>query len=85
MLGVAIRDHNLRFVAIDSALARMNGVPVEKHFGQQIRNILGSASSRRVELAFERVPTSEQSLAGFEYETNFPVETGSATGLRVST
>ena len=70
-VGVAICDHNLRFVTINSALARMNGVPLEKHFGQQIRDILGSAS-RRVELAFERVLTSEQSLSSFEVRAKLP-------------
>jgi hypothetical protein len=61
-VGVAVCDHNLRFVAINLALAKMHGVSHERHFGRQVRDILGRAS-KKVELACERVLDTQQSLS----------------------
>jgi hypothetical protein len=63
-VGVGICDHNLRFVAINLALARIHGVSHERHFGRQIRDILGRAS-KKPELACERVLDTQQSLSDF--------------------
>ena len=49
-------------MAINLALARMNGVSHERHFGRQLREVLGRAS-KKVELACECVFDTQQSLS----------------------
>lgn len=40
-VGVCIVDEGLRFVAINDALAKMNGVPASEHLGKTVREVLG--------------------------------------------
>jgi PAS domain-containing protein len=57
-VGFAICDKQLRFRAVNGALANMNGVPAEAHLGKTIRNILGDAAAL-VEPAIDfQLPTS---------------------------
>ena len=76
-VGVAICDHKLRYEAINQALAAMNGVPVEKHLGKTIREILGEAATE-VESAVRRVFLTGQPLWNLEISTLLPtrVEVG---------
>jgi hypothetical protein len=70
-VGVAILDEHLKYVSINPALANMNGVPLERHSGRHIRDILGSAS-RRVERALEKVLKTQRSLAGLTLREKLP-------------
>src|ERR1043166_4695983 len=40
-VGVCIVDQELRFVAINDALAKMNGIPESEHLGKTVREVLG--------------------------------------------
>jgi len=40
-VGVGILDSNLRYLAVNKVLAEMNGVPVQKHLGRTVREVLG--------------------------------------------
>ena len=40
LAGMAIMDTHLRYVQIDEALARLNGLPVEEHLGKTVREVL---------------------------------------------
>src|ERR1700751_6021432 len=53
-VGICLLDTKLQFVAINEALAAMNGFPVKNHLGKEIRNILGPAY-RRFDPIFKRV------------------------------
>ncbi len=44
--GVGIVDADLRYLYVNPALARMNGVPAEEHIGRSIREILPSVDDR---------------------------------------
>lgn len=70
-VGVAICDQDLRFVAINSVLAKMNGVSQGEHLGRQLRDVLGAAATR-IEHAFESVLSSQKSLLRFEVRTELP-------------
>ncbi|WP_051219434.1 PAS domain S-box protein [Oceanobacter kriegii] len=39
-LGLAILDHDLRYISINDTLARFNGVSAQQHLGQRVREIL---------------------------------------------
>ena len=43
-IGFAILDRQLRFQAINSRLAAINGVPADAHLGNPVRDILGVAA-----------------------------------------
>ena len=58
LIGVGIFDNDLRFVAVNSVLAKMNGVPLEKHLGRRLRDVLG-AGAIRIEHAVESVLSSQ--------------------------
>lgn len=44
VMGVALLDSQLRFRAINEALATMNGLPVASHIGKKLRYVLGSSA-----------------------------------------
>jgi formate hydrogenlyase transcriptional activator len=53
-LGLAILDTQLKYQAINKALADMNGVPAEAHLGKSVRDILGNVAEQ-IEPIFHRV------------------------------
>jgi PAS domain S-box-containing protein len=73
-VGVAICDRQLRFQAVNDALASMNGFPAEAHIGKTIRHILGTAAAR-VELAFRHVFVTGDPLSNFELTARLPTRT----------
>ena len=70
-VGVAICDRQLRFRAVNNALASMNGIPAAAHIGQTIHAVLGSAAAK-VQPAFEHVFTTGQLLSNFELTAELP-------------
>jgi len=52
--GLAIIDDQLRYQAINHALAAMNGIPEEAHLGRTLRDVLGDTASK-LEPIFQRV------------------------------
>lgn len=61
-VGLAMMDTSFHYVRVNDALARMNGLPAEDHFGRTLRDVLGD------ELAAEIEPLHRQVL-----ETGEPV------------
>lgn len=76
-LGVAICDDQLRYVGVNNALARMNGVPVEAHIGKTVREVIGSVGSG-VELLMHSVMYTGEGLLNAEISGKLP--TGNAEG-----
>jgi len=70
-VGVAICDRQLRFRAINDALASMNGVPAQAHIGKTVDHILGSAAAR-VASAFQHVFSTGNPLPNFELTARLP-------------
>ena len=74
-VGVAICDRQLRFRAINDALASMNGLPASAHLGKTIHEVLGSAAAK-IQPAFEHVFATDQPLSNFEVTAHLPKRGG---------
>ncbi len=70
-VGFVICDENLRYVKINDALARMNGIPAAAHLGRTVYDILGEAAAR-VEPALHQVLATGQPLSNFELVAMLP-------------
>ena len=75
--GFAVVDKDHRYVTLNHALARMNGVPLERHLDRKIWEILGKAAWE-IEQALNRTFTSGEPLLGTLFEARLPgrYETG---------
>ncbi|MGK4585091.1 SpoIIE family protein phosphatase [Kitasatospora sp. HPMI-4] len=54
-IGMAVYDTELRFVRLNSALARINGLPVEEHVGHRISSVLPGLNSTEIEAVMRQV------------------------------
>ncbi|MEU2336769.1 SpoIIE family protein phosphatase [Streptomyces sp. NPDC006654] len=68
-IGLAVLDTNLRFVSVNPAMERMNGVPAGDHVGRSIREVLPSLDADELESAYLRVlrtgdPVVEEATVG---------------------
>jgi PAS domain S-box-containing protein len=75
VVGVSVIDANMRFSAINKALAAMNGIPVHRHIGQSMRQILGNAATK-VESAVQRVLQTGKLVSNLELTAELPARTG---------
>ncbi|MFE3112555.1 SpoIIE family protein phosphatase [Kitasatospora indigofera] len=57
-IGMAVYDPDLRFVRLNEALARINGMPVGDHLGRRISSILPGINSAEIEQVMRRVLTT---------------------------
>jgi PAS domain S-box-containing protein len=48
-IGLAFMDSNFRYVRVNDALARINGLPAEAHFGRSLQDVLGEELARTIE------------------------------------
>lgn len=64
-VGLCILDRNLRYVAINETLARMNGIPAADHLGKTIRQTLGDLADR-LEPELKRVLATGEPVLNFE-------------------
>lgn len=70
-VGLAICDRQLRFRAVNSALASMNGIPAEALLGKTVRTGLGEAAAS-MESAIERVLVTGQTVSNSEFSAKLP-------------
>ncbi len=73
-VGFAVCDRSLRYLKINDALARMNGIPAAAHLGKTIYDILGDAAAK-VEPAFHHVFVTGQPLSNYEVTAKLPART----------
>jgi len=73
-VGFVICDESLRYVKINDALARMNGLPAAAHLGKTVYDILGDAAAK-VEPAFKHVFATGEALSNFELVAKLPTRT----------
>ncbi|WP_217555559.1 SpoIIE family protein phosphatase [Streptomyces sp. GbtcB6] len=57
-IGLAVLDTDLRYVAVNPALAQINGVPAEDHLGRRVREALPFLEVDAIEAALRQVLTS---------------------------
>lgn len=71
VLGLAIYDRRLRFVAVNAAVATMDRVPMEEHEGRDTSEIVG-AVSKVIEPRLERVFRTGRPLNRYELSARLP-------------
>ncbi|MFI5521019.1 SpoIIE family protein phosphatase [Streptomyces platensis] len=57
-IGLAVLDTELRYLAVNPALARMNGVPAEEHIGRSVPEVLPFLDTDAIEAALRQVLAS---------------------------
>jgi formate hydrogenlyase transcriptional activator len=73
-VGIVILDSNFRFLAINHALAEMNGIPAEEHLGKSLREVLGDLAEF-LEPQYKRVFETRQPVLNLEISSILPTRT----------
>ncbi|REK87710.1 PAS domain S-box protein [Streptomyces inhibens] len=68
-IGLAVLDTELRYVAVNPALERINGVPADQHIGRRIHEVLPFVDAKALEAVMRQVlatgvPVVDQSVVG---------------------
>ena len=68
-VGIAVLDTDLRFVTVNPALERINGIPAAEHIGKRVRDLLHFPDVEKIESAMRQVlatgiPLIDHSLHG---------------------
>ncbi|MET9044995.1 SpoIIE family protein phosphatase [Streptomyces sp. NPDC004362] len=68
-IGIALMDTELRYVLVNPALERINGMPAADHIGHRTRDLLPSFDAEAIELVMRRVlhtgtPVIDQYIVG---------------------
>jgi PAS domain S-box-containing protein len=74
-IGIGFWDTELRYLRVNDALARINGVPAEAHVGRTIPEVLPDLAPDVLQ-AFRRVVTTRQPLGGLELTGATPAQPG---------
>ena len=72
-VGLSILDSDLRFLAINSTLANMNGVPAADHIGKTVREVLGAAAGA-IESGVQHVLATREPVTEHEVSCGTPHE-----------
>ena len=72
-VGLGILDSESRYVAVNDALAQINGIPATDHLGKTVSEVLGNFADH-VEPEFQRVLTTREPLH-FEFSATLPTRT----------
>jgi formate hydrogenlyase transcriptional activator len=70
-VGFVICDENLRYVKVNDALARMNGIPPDAHLGKTVYDVLGEAAAA-VEPAYHQVFATGEPVSNVEVVAKLP-------------
>ena len=73
-IGLSIIDAQLNYLAINKALADMNGLPAEVHLGKSVREVLGSAADA-IEPILHRVVLTGKGAMNVELTAQLPTRT----------
>ena len=73
-VGHCIVDAELRFLVVNDALAKINGVSVAEHLGKSVRDVLGEFADF-IEPALKRVLLTGEPVLDFEVSTTLPNRT----------
>jgi PAS domain S-box-containing protein len=71
-VGLGILDVQFRYLAVNSALAEMNGVPAPEHLGKSVHEVLGEFADR-IEPELRRVISSREPVS-FEASGTLPAK-----------
>ena len=71
-VGLAFMDTNFRYVRVNEALAALNGLPVDEHFGRTLRDVLGDELAAEVEQLHAHVLETGEPILDLHVERAFP-------------
>lgn len=71
ILGLAVLDNQLRYVAVNHALAAIHGIPIDEHHGKTVRELFGNAALA-IEPALDRVLTTGERISNLEIIATLP-------------
>lgn len=78
-VGIALLDTEQRFIAINEALAQINGLPREQHLGYSICELFGQSEPRLVEI-FNEVYTTGNPFSSPSFAINVPTRSDRSPG-----
>jgi formate hydrogenlyase transcriptional activator len=70
-VGLCILDPALRYLAINNALAEMNGIPEQEHLGKTTHEVLGEVA-KTLDPLFQRVLSTGEPVLNFELSAMLP-------------
>ncbi|MBB1259531.1 SpoIIE family protein phosphatase [Streptomyces alkaliterrae] len=73
-IGLAVFDTNLRYVAVNDALVRIDGIDAAGHLGRRVGEILPSVDADAVEMKMRRVLASGEPLLDHEITGRTPAD-----------
>jgi PAS domain S-box-containing protein len=71
-VGLAFMDTNFRYVRVNEALAALNGVPVDEHFGRTLRDVLGEELAAEIEPLHRQVLETGEPILDLDIERSLP-------------
>jgi PAS domain S-box-containing protein len=71
-IGLAFMDTNFRYVRVNEALAAMNGVPSDEHFGRTLRDVLGEDLASEIEPLHRQVLETGEPILDLHIERALP-------------
>jgi len=80
-IGFAVVDDQLHYLAINKALAAMNGVPAVAHLGKAIRDILGDVAAQ-IENTYRTVFGTGRAVLQADLKATLPTRTAAGYWIR---
>jgi PAS domain S-box-containing protein len=71
-VGVAFMDTNFRYVRVNEALAAINGLPSDEHFGRTLRDVLGEELASEIEPLHRQVLETGEPILDLQMELAAP-------------
>jgi PAS domain S-box-containing protein len=83
-VGMALMDTAFRYVRVNEALARMNGLPADEHFGRTLRDVLGDDLASEIEPLHRQVLESGEPILDQHVHRELPGRAGETRDSLVS-
>jgi PAS domain S-box-containing protein len=83
-VGMALMDTSFHYVRVNEALARMNGLPADEHFGRTLRDVLGDEVASEIEPLHRQVLESGEPILDQHVHRELPGRTGETRDSLVS-
>jgi len=71
-VGLAFMDTSFRYVRVNEALAAMNGLPADEHFGRTLRDVLGDELANEIEPLHRHVLETGEPILDLHIERALP-------------
>jgi len=71
-VGLAFMDTNFRYVRVNEALAAINGLPSDEHFGRTLRDVLGEELASEIEPLHRQVLETGEPILDLQMELSGP-------------